>query len=68
MPREKQNYRETLADILEFTGGKRLLSVKEVKAYTGFADERSLKRRYPFQNGYISAVTLALCLSGGTTE
>ena len=68
MPREKQNYRENLADILEFTGGKRLLSVKEVKVYTGFADERSLKRRYPFQNGYISAATLASCLSGGTTE
>ena len=63
MPREKQNYRENLADILEFTGGKRLLSVKEVKAYTGFADERSLKRRYPSYAGYIDFRTLAILFS-----
>ena len=68
MSREKQNYRENLADILEFTGGKRLLSVKDVKTYTGFVDERSVKSRYPFQRGYISAATLAACLSGGTVE
>lgn len=68
MSREKQNYRENLADILEFTGGRHLLSIKEVKAYTGFVDERSLKRRYPFQQGYISAATLAACLSGGAPE
>lgn len=65
MSREKATYRENLADILEFSGGKRLLSIKEVKAYTGFVDERSLKRRYPFQQGYISAATLASCLAGG---
>lgn len=68
MSREKQSYRENLADILEFTGGKRLLSIKDVKAYTGLVDARSLTRRFPFQKGYISAATLASCLSGGAPE
>lgn len=58
-------YRENLQDILEFSQGRRLLSLKEVKQYTGFKDDRSVKRRYPFKDGHISAATLARCLSGG---
>jgi len=65
MPRERLGYRETLADIIEFSGGKRMLSVGEVKAYTGFKDERSLKSRYPFDRGYISATVLASYMSRG---
>lgn len=67
MSRERPGYRETLADILEFTGGKRLLAVRDVKAYTGFVDDRAVKRRYPIKDGYIAATMLAHCLSGGDT-
>lgn len=65
MPRERTGYRENLQDILEFFDGKRLLSLGDVKTYTGLVDDRSVKRRFPITNNYISAATLALYLSGG---
>lgn len=68
MSRERDGYRETLEDILEFTGNKRLLSLHDVKAYTGFTNDRAVKRRYPIKDGYIAATMLALCLAGGETK
>lgn len=65
MSRERRGYRENLQDVLEFFHGKRLLTVAEVKAYTGLADYRTIKRRFPFTENRISAATLALCLTGG---
>lgn len=63
---ERFAYRDNLADILEFTGGRRLLTVGEVGLYTGLRDARTVRRRFPyFQDKYISAATLARCLSGG---
>lgn len=57
--REKQGYREQLACILTFTEGKNLLSLKDVREFTGVKDNRTLKKRYSFENGYISASELA---------
>lgn len=65
MSRECIGYRENLQDILEFSGGHRMLNIKEVGTYTGMTDYRAIKKRFPFKDGYISAATLALCLSGG---
>ena len=65
MPRERYGYRENLQDILDYFNGKRLLSTGDVRAYTGIQDNRTLKKRFPFNGGYIGAVTLALCLAGG---
>lgn len=66
MSRERTGYRENLQDILEFTGGRRLLTYEDVKKYTGLGDNRTVRRRFPhFVNNTISAATLALCLSGG---
>ena len=58
MPREKENYRDTLMDILEFTGGKRILNVSEVMRFTG-ATRTVLTRRYTFKNYLIEAERLA---------
>ena len=58
-----QSPRVTRETIRENSQNRRMLSVKEVMEYTGFADARSVKRRFPFVNGYISAATLAKCLS-----
>lgn len=58
-------YRETLDDILAFTGGKRLLTLRDVKLYTGIVDDRTAKHRYPMTDGHITAPTLALLLTGG---
>lgn len=63
---EKFAYRDNLADILEFTGGRRLLNVGDVARYTGLKDPRTIRRCFPyFHDKYISAATLARCLSGG---
>ena len=68
MPRERVGYRENLQDILEFSNNRRLLTLEDVRLYTGFRDNRTLKRRFPFKDGFISAATLALCLTGGETK
>lgn len=63
MAREKLGYRDNLQDILEFFGGRRLLSKADVKKYTGVRDYRTLDNRFPFTDGRISAPVLARCLS-----
>lgn len=65
MPRERPAYRDNLQDILEFFGGKRVLSIQDVRQYTGMVDLRTIKRHFPVRDGIISAATLARCLSGG---
>lgn len=58
-------FAENLRDILAFFDGRRLLSVADVRRYTGLGDARTVKRRFPFRDNYISAATLALCLCAG---
>ena len=66
--RELEGYRDNLEDILAFFNDKRMLSVKDVKRYTGLKDYYAIKKRFPFmEGGYISAVTLARCMAGGST-
>ena len=62
---EHPAYRDNLEQILEFSGGRNLLSITEVGRFTGLVDQRAIKRRYPFINGKISAATLARCMCGG---
>lgn len=59
---DQLDYRNNLEDILAFTNGRHLLSVGDVMAYTGFLDSRTVNRRYPMIDGYISAPVLARCL------
>lgn len=57
-------YRETLESILDRFGGRHMLSLQDVRDYTGFRDNRTVKRLFPyFIDGYISAETFARCLS-----
>lgn len=62
MPREKEAYRDTLADLIGFFNGKRLLTVSDVARYAK-VDRRTVQKRYSFSNGYISATMLARELS-----
>lgn len=55
---EKAGYREQLASILEFTGGKHLLKIIDVARYTGLTTETA-KRRYGIGRDGISAEQLA---------
>lgn len=64
MSREKVFYRENLEEILKYTGGKHLLSIQDVKGFTGLSDPRTVRKYYPLTpDGHISAATLASCLS-----
>lgn len=61
---EKKFYRENLEQILQYTHGRHLLSIKDVRGFTGIKDSRTIRRYYPMsRDGYISAATLASCLS-----
>lgn len=62
MPREKESYRDNLTEILKFTGGRQVLSIKEVSQYTGLA-VNTVKKRFEFTNRSISAPKLARALS-----
>lgn len=68
MPRERRFYRENLEQILKFTEGRQLLSVNDVRQFTGIKDYRTIKRRFPFTDNYISAATLAACMAGNDKE
>lgn len=62
MAREKTDYRDNLEDVLSFTGGARMMTALQVAKYTGMCFN-TVKKRYPFKDGYISAMTLARCMS-----
>lgn len=58
MAKELKAYRDTLEDILTFFDGKRMLRQCEVVRYTGL-DPKTVKKRFPFRDGFISATLLA---------
>ena len=61
---EHPDYRANMEQVLTFTGGCHLLNIKDVKSFTGIADPRTVRKRFPITDGYISAATLARCLCG----
>ena len=64
MSSEKAFYRENLEQILQFTRGRQLLNIADVRGFTGIKDPRTIRRYYPMsKDGHISAATLASCLS-----
>ena len=63
---EHPAYRDNLEQILKFTGGKQVLTVSQVREFTGMVDSRTIRRHFPImKGGYISAATMARCLCGG---
>lgn len=65
---EHIDYRNNLEQVLAFSGGKQLLSITDVRRFTGIVDPRTVKKRFPFTDGKISAATLARCLCGSTKK
>ena len=63
-----ENYYDNLEQILAFTGGRQLLNIKDVKAFTGLKDYRAIHRHFTFVDGYISAATFARQLCGGARK
>lgn len=61
--RTKADYIDNLQRIKEMFPSKELLTIGDVKRFTGIADNRTAKRRFPFRENAISVATLARCLS-----
>lgn len=65
---EHLDYRNNLEQVLQFSEGRQMLTIKEVGEFTGLRHYATLHRRFPFIDGYISAATLARCLCGGGSK
>lgn len=62
---EHPDYRANLEQVLAFSDGRQMLTIGDVKQFTGIRHYQTLHKRFPFVNGYISAATLARCMCGG---
>ena len=62
---EQADYRINLEQILDFSGGRQMLSIGEVKQFTGIRHYTTIHKMFPFVNGYISAATMARIMAGG---
>ena len=58
MPREKEGYRDNMEALLEYFGGKRLLSIEDVAEYCG-RDRRFVKKRFGIDKNGIMLPVLA---------
>ena len=61
-------YQDNLARLKEKSNGKEVLNLRETAIILGFKDIRTVKKLYPFENGYISLATLARCMTPGIKE
>jgi len=56
-------YQDNLRVLREKADGKEVLNLRETAEILGFKDTRTVKKRYPFVDGYITLATLARCLT-----
>lgn len=59
---EHPDYRNNLEQVLNYSGGRQMLNMKEVMEFTGIRHYDTARRRFPFFEGHISAATLARCM------
>ena len=65
MPREPEDYRDNLELLNTMFPGMLMLGFPEVKAVTGWNDNRTIKKHLPMVGGRVSKVALAKMMSGG---
>lgn len=58
-------YHDNLNRFREKTNGKELLNMRETAILLGLKDTRTVKKMFPFVNGYITISTLARCVTPG---
>ncbi len=63
MPREKPEYRDNYEALLQFSGGRMMLTAKEVAQYLG-RDPRTVKKLYDIPRVGITIPTLARRMCG----
>ncbi len=62
---EHPDYRSNLEQVLDFSQGRQMLTIGDVKEITGIRHYQTLHKLFPFQGRYISAATLARCMCEG---
>ena len=60
---EEIMYRDNLQMLREKADGKEMLNLRETANILGFKDTRTVKKMFPFVDGYITLATLARCLT-----
>ena len=65
---EEIMYRDNLRMLREKAGGKEMLNLRETANILGFKDTRTVKKMFPFVDGYITLPTLARCLTPRNAE
>ena len=58
-------YQDNLKLLQEKANGKEMLNLRETAALLGFKDSRTVRKLFPFVNGYICISTLARCITPG---
>lgn len=58
-------YHDNLNRFREKANGKELLNMRETAILLGLKDTRTVKKMFPFVNGYITISTLARCVTPG---
>lgn len=58
-------YHDNLNRFREKANGKELLNLRETAILLGLKDTRTVKKMFPFVNGYITLSTLARCVTPG---
>lgn len=61
---EHPDYRANLEQVLTYFGGKQCLCISDVKRFTGIVDDRTAKRKFPFNGTLITAAALARAMCG----
>lgn len=67
MSRELPGYRDRLQEVTQFFGGKQILTIGDVRRYTGMVDPRTIRRHFPFGKRKfitLSEMAWALCVGG----
>ena len=65
MPRELEDFRPYMEDILAFTGGRRVLTAKEAMAYTGKSRHWLNNRGLNSRIGAIQLARVMAAMDGG---
>ena len=65
---EEIMYRDNLRMLREKADGKEMLNLRETANILGFKDTRTVKKMFPFVDGYITLPTLARCLTPRNAE
>ena len=60
---KEQLFQDNGEQLRKRAGGKEFLNLRETADALGFKDTRTVKKKFPFVDGYISIATLARCIT-----